>query len=85
VPQHIAGAFFVARLLSTFGGIRHVQATLADFLSEGHFALHVRRMTRMYAAAHSSLPLRQACLKIALPSARAAAPDSTPLWSIRVA
>jgi len=47
-PQQLAEAFSVARLLATLGATRYVQATLADFLSEGHFARHVRRMTRSY-------------------------------------
>jgi GntR family transcriptional regulator/MocR family aminotransferase len=48
VPQHLAELFSVARLVSTLGGTRYVQATLAAFLSEGHFARHVRRMTQTY-------------------------------------
>jgi GntR family transcriptional regulator/MocR family aminotransferase len=49
VPPHLAEAFAVARTLATLGGTKYVQATLADFVAEGHFARHVRRMTRIYA------------------------------------
>jgi GntR family transcriptional regulator/MocR family aminotransferase len=48
VPPHLAGTFAVARVFSTLGGTRYVQATLADFIAEGHFARYVRRMTRTY-------------------------------------
>jgi GntR family transcriptional regulator/MocR family aminotransferase len=48
VPQHLAELFAVARFVSTLGATRYVQATLADFIAEGHFARYVRRMTRSY-------------------------------------
>jgi GntR family transcriptional regulator/MocR family aminotransferase len=48
VPQHLATTFSLARLASTLGSTQFVQAMLAEFVSEGHFARHVRRMTRIY-------------------------------------
>jgi hypothetical protein len=48
VPPHLAEAFAVARVLATIGGTKYVQATLADFVAEGHFVRHVRRVTRLY-------------------------------------
>jgi GntR family transcriptional regulator/MocR family aminotransferase len=48
VPAHLASTFAIARLVSSLGGMRYVQATLADFLAEGHFVRHVRRMTQVY-------------------------------------
>jgi GntR family transcriptional regulator/MocR family aminotransferase len=48
VPPRLVEAFELARLLATFGGTRFVQATLAEFLVEGHFARHVRRLTRSH-------------------------------------
>jgi GntR family transcriptional regulator/MocR family aminotransferase len=48
VPQHLATTFSLARLASTLGSTQFVQAMLAEFLAEGHFARHVRRMTRIY-------------------------------------
>ncbi len=55
VPAHLAEAFRIARLVTTLGGTRYVQATLADFVAEGHFARHVRRMTRSYAERRRAL------------------------------
>jgi GntR family transcriptional regulator/MocR family aminotransferase len=49
VPPHLAKTFAIARLVSALGGVRYLQATAADFLAEGHFARHVRRMTQVYA------------------------------------
>ncbi len=55
VPPHLTDRFAVARVLSTNGGSRYVQATLADFLSEGHLARYIRRMTRVYAQRRTAL------------------------------
>ena len=50
VPQHLSDAFCKAsaKLLRT-GGL-HVQAALADYIYEGHFAQHIRKMRAEYAA-----------------------------------
>jgi GntR family transcriptional regulator/MocR family aminotransferase len=48
VPPHLVQVFQSARFASSLGGTRYVQATLADFVAEGHFARYVRRMTRRY-------------------------------------
>ncbi|MBD5635152.1 MAG: PLP-dependent aminotransferase family protein, partial [Candidatus Eremiobacteraeota bacterium] len=48
VPPHLADVFQSARVASALGGTRYVQATLADFVAEGHFARYVRRMTGRY-------------------------------------
>ena len=48
VPEHLVSAFTAARAVYSLGGSNHVQAPLADFLAEGHFARHVRRMTGVY-------------------------------------
>jgi GntR family transcriptional regulator/MocR family aminotransferase len=48
VPEHLVGAFTAARAVCSLGGSNHLQAPLADFLAEGHFARHVRRMTGIY-------------------------------------
>jgi GntR family transcriptional regulator/MocR family aminotransferase len=55
VPPHLAEVFALARQLSTLGGTRYVAATLADFLMEGHFARHVRRMTIEYRKRRTAL------------------------------
>ena len=55
VPQHLLRAFATARVISTLGGVQYVQSTLADFVSEGHFARYVRRMTRSYAERRRAL------------------------------
>jgi len=55
VPPHLAELFALGRQLSTLGGTRYVQATLADFLAEGHFARHVRRMTTEYRKRRTAL------------------------------
>jgi GntR family transcriptional regulator/MocR family aminotransferase len=33
----------------------HTQAVVADFIGEGHFAAHIRRMRRLYAERHEAL------------------------------
>ena len=49
VPQHLREAFSIARSLESFGSATLDQAILADFVAQGHFARHVRRMTTIYA------------------------------------
>jgi GntR family transcriptional regulator / MocR family aminotransferase len=47
-PAHLAETFRLARMLFSAGSSACVQATLADFIAEGHFSRHIRRMTRIY-------------------------------------
>lgn len=50
VPKHLSEAFAkgAAKLFRT-GGL-HIQAALADYIHEGHFAQHIRRMRTEYAS-----------------------------------
>ncbi|MEO6914007.1 MAG: PLP-dependent aminotransferase family protein [Candidatus Baltobacteraceae bacterium] len=48
VPRHLVEAFSLARVASTLGGATLLQTTLAEFMAEGHFARHIRRMTGIY-------------------------------------
>ncbi|HEU4595381.1 MAG TPA: PLP-dependent aminotransferase family protein [Pyrinomonadaceae bacterium] len=50
VPADLAGAFCAARALSDRHSPTVEQLVLADFIEEGHFARHVRRMRALYAA-----------------------------------
>ena len=50
VPADLAEAFCNARALSDRHSPTVEQAVLADFIEEGHFARHVRRMRALYAA-----------------------------------
>jgi GntR family transcriptional regulator/MocR family aminotransferase len=47
-PPHLVGAFSTARAITGLGCGVHVQATLADFIEQGHYARHIRRMNAMY-------------------------------------
>ena len=47
-PRHIAPAFRFARTVTSLGASAHLQKTVADFLSQGFFSRHVRRMTGIY-------------------------------------
>nr|MDQ2681692.1 PLP-dependent aminotransferase family protein [Candidatus Eremiobacteraeota bacterium] len=55
VPQHLVKAFTLARVASTLGGATFLQAILAEFVAEGHFARHIRRMTEIYSERRSAL------------------------------
>jgi GntR family transcriptional regulator/MocR family aminotransferase len=50
VPADLSEAFCAARSLSDRHSPTVEQAVLADFIEEGHFARHVRRMRALYAA-----------------------------------
>jgi GntR family transcriptional regulator/MocR family aminotransferase len=50
LPANIAPAFVRAASLSTRNANGLAQAVLADFMAEGHFDRHVRRMRRIYAS-----------------------------------
>jgi GntR family transcriptional regulator/MocR family aminotransferase len=48
VPPHLAQTFRLARALASLGSAAALQATLADFIAQGHFARHIHRMTAIY-------------------------------------
>ncbi len=54
-PPHLADAFRAARATTSLGLSVHVQATLARFIHEGHFARHLRRMNAVYETRRSVL------------------------------
>jgi GntR family transcriptional regulator / MocR family aminotransferase len=47
-PAHLAQTFRFARRIASMGSSTHLQMTVADFIAEGHFSRHVRRMTKIY-------------------------------------
>ncbi len=47
-PPHLAEMFCFARELMSLGASTHLQATLASFITRGHFSRHVRRMAKIY-------------------------------------
>jgi GntR family transcriptional regulator/MocR family aminotransferase len=49
-PAHLARTFTFARTIASLGSSSYLQATIADFISDGHFSRHVRRMDKVYAA-----------------------------------
>jgi GntR family transcriptional regulator/MocR family aminotransferase len=55
VPQHLVDAFAAARALADGHSPMLTQAVLTDFLTEGHFARHVRRMRAVYAERQEAL------------------------------
>ncbi|MGH7806083.1 MAG: PLP-dependent aminotransferase family protein [Candidatus Binatia bacterium] len=55
VPESLVGAFETAIRHTGHGAAVVVQAALADFLTEGHFARHVRRMRALYAKRQARL------------------------------
>jgi GntR family transcriptional regulator/MocR family aminotransferase len=50
LPPHLVEAFKRALSLMSRSANGLVQAVLADFMSEGHFGRHIRRMRKIYAA-----------------------------------
>jgi GntR family transcriptional regulator/MocR family aminotransferase len=48
VPDALLGAFRAARAVASGGPVYPVQAALAAFVGDGHFALHVRRASQRY-------------------------------------
>jgi GntR family transcriptional regulator/MocR family aminotransferase len=48
VPPHLADAFSAARRLLDFCPPHLTQGTMADFMNEGHFERHIRRMRAIY-------------------------------------
>ena len=55
VPPDLVDAFVAARELSDRHSPVIEQAVLADFIAEGHFARHVRRMRSLYASRQAAL------------------------------
>ena len=55
VPTDLVGTFCAARALSDRHSPTVEQAVLADFIEEGHFARHVRRMRALYATRQAVL------------------------------
>ncbi|WP_034295124.1 PLP-dependent aminotransferase family protein [Herbaspirillum sp. RV1423] len=49
VPEALAGAFATGLAELYRGGQVFLQATLADFMAEGHFSSHIRKMRVLYA------------------------------------
>src|SRR6266508_214651 len=55
VPLDLVDAFVAARALADRHSSSLDQAVLADFIAEGHFTRHIRRMRALYAARHAAL------------------------------
>jgi GntR family transcriptional regulator / MocR family aminotransferase len=47
-PRHLAPTFRFARTVTSLGASVHLQKTIADFIAQGYFSRHVRRMTAIY-------------------------------------
>jgi GntR family transcriptional regulator / MocR family aminotransferase len=47
-PPHLAATFRATREITSLGASADLQATMADFIAQGHFSRHVRRMTPTY-------------------------------------
>ena len=64
VPPHLIAAFRAARATTSLGLSLALQATLARFIGEGHFARHIRKMNAIYERNRATLaraldPLRE--------------------------
>jgi GntR family transcriptional regulator / MocR family aminotransferase len=55
IPEDLIERFIAARLALDIGPATFHQAVLADFIGEGHFARHIRRMRPVYAERRSAL------------------------------
>jgi len=55
VPSHLSESFAKARAVADRHSPTIEQAALADFIAEGHFARHVRRMRVIYAQRQTAL------------------------------
>jgi len=55
VPSHLSESFAAARAVGDRHSPTVEQAALADFIAEGHFARHVRRMRVIYAQRQAAL------------------------------
>lgn len=54
-PPHLVDLFVAARELADRGSAWFEQAVLADFIVDGHFARHIRRMRTLYAERQAAL------------------------------
>ena len=55
VPRDLVDRFLAVRLTSDIGPPTFFQRVLADFIREGHFARHIRRMRLLYKERRSAL------------------------------
>ena len=55
VPENLVDAFTAARALSDSHSPSIDQAVLTDFIEEGHFATHIRKMRALYAERQAAL------------------------------
>jgi len=55
VPEQVVDAFVAARALADRHSPALEQALVAEFLAEGHFARHIRRMRALYAERQDAL------------------------------
>ncbi len=55
IPEDLVERFLAARFALDIGPATLPQAVLADFIGEGHFARHIRRMRRVYGERRSTL------------------------------
>jgi GntR family transcriptional regulator/MocR family aminotransferase len=54
-PPHLADACRAVRACTSIGAGVHLQATVAEFIAEGHLARHVQRMKNVYASRRETL------------------------------
>jgi GntR family transcriptional regulator/MocR family aminotransferase len=47
-PRHLTQRFRFARTVTSLGASAHLQKTIADFIAQGYFSRHIRRMTATY-------------------------------------
>jgi GntR family transcriptional regulator/MocR family aminotransferase len=47
-PPHLAKTFRFTRAITSLGAPAHLQKTIADFIDQGYFSRHIRRMTPTY-------------------------------------
>jgi GntR family transcriptional regulator/MocR family aminotransferase len=55
IPQDLVDRFAAVRYAMDIGPPHFFQAVLTDFMNEGHFARHIRRMRQLYALRRSAL------------------------------
>lgn len=74
VPHHLSEAFAKASTKLFRPGALHIQAALADFIYQGHFAQHIRKMRTEYSSRQNLLRLsleKSLGDRVSLSSARA--------------
>jgi GntR family transcriptional regulator/MocR family aminotransferase len=55
IPPDLVGRFTAVRYTMDIGPPHFFQAVLTDFMNEGHFARHIRRMRQLYSQRRSAL------------------------------